>query len=398
MDIVGDWLNLAIRWAHVITGIAWIGSSFYFMWLDSHLEKPEVPQEGVEGELWMVHSGGFYQVSKLDVAPKVMPRTLHWFIWEATFTWITGALLMVVIYYFGAKVFMVDPAVAEISPLAAVGIGVGTIAATWFAYDAFWASPLAEKEEGLCNLISLIVLAALAYFFTRYLSGRAAFVHTGALMGTLMAANVWRRIIPGQHALLAATKAGTTPDPAYGLKAKQRSVHNNYMTLPVLFCMISAHYPMTFGHAWNWAVLLVLFAIGAGIRHYFNLRNSGRGRAGRPFVAAAVVAFLALAFVVSVLPKLGEQASGPKVAFAAVDKIVTKHCTTCHATKPKHESFDAPPKGVVLETPTQIRKWVEKIKKQTVDTRTMPLGNETKMTAEERATLGRWIAQGASVD
>jgi uncharacterized membrane protein len=346
----------------------------------------------------MVHSGGFYQVEKMDVAPKVMPRTLHWFIWEATFTWITGALLMVVVYYLGARVFMIDPAVADLTPLEAIGIGAGTIAVTWFAYDALWASPLAEKEPGLCNLISLVALVAIAYMFTRYLSGRAAFIHTGALMGTIMAANVWRRIIPGQRALVAATKAGTTPDPAYGLKAKQRSVHNNYMTLPVLFTMISAHYPMTYGHAWNWAILLALFVIGASIRHYFNMRNVGRERAGLPFVAAGVVAFLALAFVVSVLPKLSSQASGPKVAFAAVDKIVSKHCIMCHAAKPRHEGFDKPPKNVTFETPTQIRRWVEAIRKQSVDTKTMPLGNETKMTADERATLGRWIAQGASIE
>jgi uncharacterized membrane protein len=398
MELVGDWLNLAIRWAHIITGIAWIGSSFYFMWLDSHLEKPDAPREGIEGELWMVHSGGFYQVEKIDVAPKVMPRTLHWFVWEATFTWITGALLLVVVYYLGARVFMIDPAVADLTPVTAIAIGAGTIAVTWFAYDALWASPMAEKEPGLCNVISLVALVAIAYMFTRYLSGRAAFIHTGALMGTIMAANVWRRIIPGQRALVAASRAGTTPDPAYGIKAKQRSVHNNYMTLPVVFTMISSHYPMTYGHPWNWVILLALFVIGAAIRHYFNMRNAGRERAGLPFAAAGVIAFLALAFVVSVLPRLQDQASGPKVAFAAVDKIVGKHCIMCHAAKPKHEGFDKPPKNVTLETPAQIRRWVEAIKKQAVDTTTMPLGNETKMTAGERATLGRWIAQGASVE
>ena len=396
--VIGDWLNLAIRWAHIITGVAWIGSSFYFMWLDSHLEKPEQPKEGIEGELWMVHSGGFYQVEKIDVAPKVMPKTLHWFVWEATFTWITGVLLMVVIYYLGAKVFMVDPSVADISPLASVGIGVGAIVVAWFVYDALWASKFADRHLSLMNALSLIALAAITYGFAQVLSGRAAFIHTGALMGTLMAVNVWVRIIPGQRALVTATRAGTTPDPAYGLKAKQRSVHNNYMTLPVIFCMISAHYPMTFGHAWNWAILLALFAIGAGIRHYFNLRNSGRERAGWPFVGVAVIAFLALAFVVSVMPRLQKDAGGPKVAFATVDKIVAKHCVQCHAKKPGHESFEEPPKGVTFETPTQIRKWVEKIKKQAVDTQVMPPGNETKMTKAERQLLGRWIEQGARVE
>ena len=393
-----DWLNLALRWAHIVTGIAWIGSSFYFMWLDAHLEKPAEPRDGVEGEIWMVHSGGFYQVHKINVAPKVMPKTLHWFIWEATFTWITGALLLALVYYLGARVYMIDPEIADIAPATAVAIGVGAIALAWFAYDALWASPLARSQPGLANIISLLALAGFAYGFSQVFSGRAAFIHTGALIGTIMAANVWRRIIPSQRGLVAAAKAGTTPDPQLGIKAKQRSVHNNYLTLPVIFTMISAHYPMTFGHDFNWIILLALFAIGAVVRHSFNLRNTGRKGAGWVAIGASAAAFIAL-IVAAGLPRTGAgEAAKEPVAFAEVKSIVAKHCAACHALKPRNEDFEEAPKGVMLETPAQIKKWAAEIKKQSVDTRVMPLGNESRMTMAERALLGRWIAQGAKIE
>lgn len=399
MEIVfGDWLNLALRWAHVITGIAWIGSSFYFMWLDAHLEKPAEPKDGVEGEIWMVHSGGFYQVHKINVAPKVMPKTLHWFVWEATFTWITGALLLALVYYLGARVYMIDPEIADITPAAAVAIGIGAIAAAWFAYDALWASPLGKNHQALANIISLIALAGFAYGFSQVFSGRAAFIHTGALMGTIMAANVWRRIIPSQQGLVAAAKAGTTPDAQLGIDAKQRSVHNNYLTLPVIFVMISSHYPMTFGHDFNWAVLLALFVIGAVVRHSFNLRNKGRKGAGWAAIGASLAGFVVL-IVAASWPNSGpgETQKAP-VAFAVVSRIVAKHCVACHAKKPSNKDFEEAPKGVMLQTPAQIKKWAAKIKKQAVDTRVMPLGNESGMTMAERALLGRWIAQGAKIE
>ena len=399
MDLaLADWLNLALRWAHIVTGIAWIGSSFYFMWLDAHLEKPAEPREGVEGEIWMVHSGGFYQIHKIDVAPKVMPKTLHWFIWEATFTWITGALLLALVYYLGARVYMIDPEIAEIAPLTAVAIGIGAIALAWFAYDALWASRLARNHQGLANILSLLALAGFAFGFSQVFSGRAAFIHTGALIGTIMAANVWRRIIPSQQGLVDAAKAGTEPDGQLGLKAKQRSVHNNYLTLPVIFTMTSAHYPMTFGHEFNWIILLALFAIGAVVRHTFNLRNMGRKGAGWLAIGASLAGFVVL-IVVAGLPRngAGEAQKGP-VAFAAVNTIVAKHCVSCHALRPKNEDFEEAPKGMMLETPAQIKKWAAKIKKQAVDTKVMPLGNESKMTSAERALLGRWIAQGAKIE
>ena len=399
MDLaLADWLNLALRWAHIVTGIAWIGSSFYFMWLDAHLEKPAEPREGVEGEIWMVHSGGFYQIHKIDVAPKVMPKTLHWFIWEATFTWITGALLLALVYYLGARVYMIDPEIAEIAPLTAVAIGIGAIALAWFAYDALWASPLARNRQGLANILSLLALAGFAFGFSQVFSGRAAFIHTGALIGTIMAANVWRRIIPSQQGLVDAAKAGTEPDGQLGLKAKQRSVHNNYLTLPVIFTMTSAHYPMTFGHEFNWIILLALFAIGAVVRHTFNLRNMGRKGAGWLAIGASLAGFIVL-IVVAGLPRngAGEAQKGP-VVFAAVNTIVAKHCVSCHALRPKNEDFEEAPKGMMLETPAQIKKWAAKIKKQAVDTKVMPLGNESKMTSAERALLGRWIAQGAKIE
>ncbi len=397
---IGDWIGLAIRWAHIITGIAWIGSSFYFVWLDAHLEAPAKHKTGVEGEIWMVHSGGFYEVNKITVVPEVMPKNLHWFVWEATFTWITGALLMVVVYYFGAQIFMVDPNVADISPMAAVAIGAGAIAVAWFAYDFFWATRFAEEHEPAANVLFVIVLVGVSIGFTQVLSGRAAFVHTGALMGTLMAANVWRRIIPAQRALIAARTAGTDPDPSYGLKAKQRSMHNNYMTLPVVFCMFSAHYPMTFTGEYNWLVLLALFAVGAAIRHYFNLAHVGRSREGLAWAASAGMAFVVVAIITSgAFTQQDLDAKGAKkVAFLEVHKVVAKHCVSCHATIPSNRTFDEAPKGVVLQGPAQIQRWAAKIKNQAVDTRAMPLGNTTKMTAAERRILGIWVLQGARLD
>ena len=397
---IADWLSLAIRWAHIITGIAWIGSSFYFVWLDSHLEAPAKHKQGVEGEIWMVHSGGFYEVNKITVVPEAMPKKLHWFVWEATFTWITGALLMVVIYYFGAEMFMVDRNVADISPLAAVAIGVGTIAVAWFAYDFFWATRFADENEPAANALFVVVLVGLTIFFTQVLSGRAAFIHTGALMGTLMAANVWRRIIPAQRALIAARTAGTDPDPAFGKKAKQRSMHNNYMTLPVVFCMFSAHYPMTFRGELNWLILLALFAVGAAIRHYFNLAHIGRGREGLAWAASAGTLFVVVAiFASGAFTQQDLDAKGAKkVAFLEVHKVISKHCVSCHATTPSNRAYDEPPKGVVLTDPAQIRQWAKKIKIQTVDTKAMPLGNTTKMTDAERRILGIWVLQGARLD
>lgn len=395
--IVTEWLNLILRWTHVITGIAWIGSSFFFMWLDSHLTAPETPKAGVEGELWMVHSGGFYQVEKMQLAPSQIPPMLHWFIWEATFTWITGILLLGVVYYLGAGAFLIDPSVADLSPLTAIAIGLGTLAVAWVVYDLLWQSRLAANTA-LAATLSFLLLLGIAYGLTHVFSGRGAFIHVGAMLGTLMAVNVWVRIIPAQRELVRATKAGTALDPALAANAKRRSVHNNYMTLPVIFIMVSNHFPSIYGNPYNWAMLGALFLVGATVRHHFNLRNRGQ-RSLWPIPAAAVVV---LALVFMTLPRSAETtipATGAAaVPFSTVRAIIAKRCQPCHSATPSDSDFTAAPAGIKFDTPAEIAKMAGRINILAVQQHVMPLANRTGMTDAERVLLGRWIAQGAAIN
>ena len=395
-SILSEWVNLVLRWAHIVTGIAWIGSSFLFMWLDSHLEKPEPPRKGVEGELWMTHSGGFYVVEKMDLAPEEVPRTLHWFKWEAAWTWITGFLLLCLMYYYGAEIYLIDREVAELSKPEAIAIGLALLAASWFVYDAFYKSPLRHRGA-VVECIGFALLILVAYGLTHVFSARGAYMHVGAMLGTIMVANVWMIIIPAQQKLVDATKAGTALDARLAFNAKQRSVHNNYMTLPVIFIMISSHYPSTFGHEHAWAVLIVVFIAGALVRHWFNLRNAGRSRIW-PIPASVV---LILAVMYATLPggtMTAEDEDADPVTFAEAYDIVARRCVSCHAAKPSDENFDKPPKNVVFDTAEQIRDQAPKIRAVAVLTRTMPVGNETRMTDEERHVLGRWIAEGAEIE
>lgn len=395
---IADWLNLVIRWLHVITGIAWIGSSFFFNWLDMSLEKPEDKSSKVEGSLWMVHGGGFYNMEKLQLAPDEIPPRLHWVKWEAGFTWISGMLLIALLYWWGAKTFMVDPQIAATDPREAVLLAIAVLFFGWVIYDQLWQSPLAGKGW-LPIIISLVVLAAATWLLSHLLSGRAAFLHIGAMMGTIMVGNVWVRIIPGQQKLVKATEEGRQPDPYDAQNAKRRSTHNNYMTLPVVLLMFSAHYPMTFGHEYNWLVLLALVAIGAGVRHFFNLRNRGIIAAWIPATAAVAMVALAVAIAPSFTKTApeGTVAARDAVPFAVANGIVALRCGGCHAARPTAEGFEAPPKGVMFDTPAQIKAQVEKILQQTIKTRVMPIGNLTNMTDEERGLLGKWIEQGAAI-
>ena len=394
--ILSEWVNLVLRWAHIITGIAWIGSSFLFMWLDSHLEKPDPPRRNVEGELWMTHSGGFYVVEKMDLAPEEVPRALHWFKWEAAWTWITGFLLLCLMYYYGAEIYLIDRNVADLSKPEAIAIGVALLVASWFVYDALYKSPLRHRGATV-ECIGFALLILVTYGLTHVFSARGAYMHVGAMLGTIMVANVWMIIIPAQQKLVDATKAGTALDARLAFNAKQRSVHNNYMTLPVIFIMISSHYPSTFGHEHAWAVLIVVFIAGALVRHWFNLRNEGQSRLWP--IPASVVIILALIYVT--LPggtMTAEDEDADPVTFAEAYDIVAKRCVSCHAAKPSDENFDKPPKNVAFDTAEQIRDQAPKIRAVAVLTRTMPVGNETEMTDEERRVLGRWIAEGAEIE
>ena len=393
-SILSEWINLVLRWTHIVTGIAWIGSSFLFMWLDSHLEKPDPPRKGVEGELWMTHSGGFYVVEKMDLAPEEVPRTLHWFKWEAAWTWISGFLLLCLMYYYGAEIYLIDRAVADLSKPEAIAIGIALLAVSWFVYDTLYKSRLRHRGATL-ECIGFALLILVAYGLTHVFSARGSYVHVGAMLGTIMVANVWMIIIPSQQKLVDATKAGAALDPRLAFNAKQRSVHNNYMTLPVIFIMISSHYPSTFGHDFGWAVLIVVFIAGALVRHWFNLRNAGQGRIWP--IPAAVVIMLVLVYATLPGGTMTDEDADP-VTFAEAYDIVAKRCVSCHAAKPIDENFDKPPKNVVFDTAEQIRNQAPKIRAVAVLTRTMPVGNETKMTDEERRVLGRWIAEGAEIE
>ncbi|MFN3201340.1 MAG: urate hydroxylase PuuD [Bradymonadia bacterium] len=386
-----EWIELLVRWIHVITGVSWIGASFYFNWLNHHMRPPEEPREGVGGDLWAVHGGAFYQVTKYTVAPERLPKVLHWFKYEAYFTWISGFTLLLLVYHLGAGGLLIDPSVAELSQGAATAIGLGTLAVGWVIYDLMCKSPLGKSNLGLF-FVGFGLVAGAAVGLCQVFSGRGAYIHVGALIGTIMAANVFFVIIPGQKKMVDAMIKGEEPDPAYGKAGAQRSLHNNYFTLPVLFIMVSNHYPMTFGHAYNWAVLIALSLISAGVRHWFNLR--GQGHKNVWILPVAAGAMVALALVSA--PKAADD--GPPVSFAEAKLIINTRCSPCHSAQPTQPGFVSPPGGIVYDTPEQIQRMAGRIHAQAVSAKVMPPGNLTGITDAERAALGRWIRAGANID
>ena len=396
-----EWLNLIVRWLHLITGIAWIGASFYFVWLDNNIRPPapgsELAGKGVSGELWAVHGGGFYNPQKYLVAPQQLPAHLHWFKWEAYSTWLSGFAMLFIVYYFNASAMMTDRSVADITSLQAVGIGLGTLIFGWAVYDALCRSPLGKQEGLLGGLMYFFIIAA-AFVLSKLLSGRAAYIHVGAMMGTMMVGNVLMVIIPGQRRMVSAMLAGLAPDPVHGQRAKQRSVHNNYFTLPVLFIMISNHYAMTYSHAYNWLVLAAIIAAGVLIRHFFNLRH--RGRTDWRFPIAGSVILLAVAVAIAPPPAPRALAAAPaqtdgSADFSRVQAILEQRCVTCHAAQPTQSGFAAAPAGIMLQTPDQIHRNAAKIYQQAVQLKAMPLANLTHITEAERAVIGRWFEDGA---
>jgi uncharacterized membrane protein len=392
-----EWVGLAVRWAHLIAGIAWIGSSFYFIWLDSHLEPadPARAEPDLEGSLWMVHSGGFYEVQRKKIGPGRMPKVLHWFKWEAMITGLTGCALLGLVYYSTRGLYLVDPAVSGLSPLAATGLGIGLLVAGWFVYDALWQT-VGTRSERAATVVSLLLLAAVALFATRTFSGRGAFIHVGALMGIIMVVNVWARILPAQSAMIRATDEGRTPDFGNSVKAKNRSVHNSYMTFPVLLLMISNHFPGTWGARQGALVLLLLIAIGMLARYLMIGKSKRKHWALAPMAAA----FAVVVALTQPIPLAGAQAApanaqGPAPSYGEVQAVVLARCVACHATSPRIASFGAAPGGVNFEVPGTLHRYARRIQERVVETRTMPLGNMTLMTEDERALLARWIAHGA---
>lgn len=391
-----EWLNLAIRWLHVTAGIAWIGASFYFIWLDAHLVPPTKGE--ASGELWAVHGGGFYHNQKYQVAPAHMPDDLHWFKWEAYWTWISGFSLLVLVYYVGAQSFLIDPAKPLLSVHQAIAVGIGSLAISWLVYDGLCRSPLA-KNDRLLGIVWFGCLVGAAAGLDQVFASRAAYLHVGAMIGTAMVGNVFFVIIPNQRKVVADLLAGRQPDPALGKTAKQRSLHNNYMTLPVLFIMISHHYPMTYGAQRPWLVLALLGATGVAVRHVFNLRH--RGRNTEPTMALAVLlAFISVTYVTvekgGAAQVAGDSAaaSGPVVHWADVQPLFSRHCSGCHSLHPVNPAFTAPPLGIILDSYEHVSALAPRIRGVAVDAQIMPLGNTTHMTPAERAKIGQWIAQG----
>ena len=388
-----DWVSLLLRWTHLIVGIAWIGSSFFFVWLDLSLRKREGGDPSVQGEAWMVHGGGFYFTEKYMNAPDRMPPDLHWFKYEAYFTWITGFLLLAVIYYWGAESFLIDPDVMELSPWQAIGISVALLAAGWIAYDLLCRSPIGQNTALLAISVFILTVGS-AWIFQQLFSGRGAYVHAGAAIGTMMAANVFFIIIPNQKKTVAALMAGNAPDAIWGKQAKQRSTHNNYLTLPVLLMMVSSHYPMTYGHDQAWIIFGGIVILGGVIRDFFNTHNAG-GHGMAIYWQWPFATLLVLGLIWFSSPVTGPIGEDEEV-ISSTDAlaIVQTRCITCHSAKPSHADFEKAPGGMKFDTLADIRTHSAKILAQAVLSKSMPLGNETKMTLDERKNLGLWIRSG----
>lgn len=389
-----DWISLIVRWLHMITGIAWIGASFYFIWLDNSLEDPPrwKKDKGIKGDLWAIHGGGIYEVAKYHGAPEAMPANLHWFKWEAYSTWLTGMVLLFVIYYLGAESYLIDPRVAELGAAQAIGIGVGAIVGSWLVYTLLCLSPLARNGLALGTLL-LLLGGVLAWGLTSVFSGRGAYIHFGAVIGTIMVGNVFSVIMPGQRKLVAALGRGEAPDPAWGARAKLHSTHNTYLTLPLLFIMISNHYPMTYGHELNWVVLMAIVVITALSRQYFVLRHF---KVNRPaLLGGAMAATLVLAVWMAPKP-VSTAVEIPATALAPkAHSIIRERCASCHAAEPTDEVFTIAPGGVMLDTVEQMVQWAPRIKARSIDSHDMPFMNKTGMTDEERAVVAQWIGSGA---
>ncbi|WP_028694453.1 urate hydroxylase PuuD [Pseudomonas cremoricolorata] len=433
-----EWLNLSIRWVHMITGVAWIGASFYFVWLENNLDRRQ-PREGLSGDLWAIHGGGIYHLEKYKLAPPQMPENLHWFKWEAYFTWMSGIALLCVVFYWNPTLYLLAPG-STLSGAEGVAIGIGSLIAGWFIYDLLCDSPLGKRPMLLGAVLFVLIIAA-CWGFSLVFSGRGAYLHTGAIIGTIMVGNVFRIIMPAQRQLVAAIAENKTPDPLLPAKGLLRSRHNNYFTLPVLFIMISNHFPSTYGSQYNWLILAGIAVAAVLIRHYFNTRHASNKYAWT--LPAGALAMICLAYVTGPkpLPTAPEQAAGEiryqplpatavggksaaehraeqaaqaaaapaqapadasapasAEAFTQVHEIIQQRCTVCHSATPTSPLFSTAPGGVLFDTPEQMHAQAARIQAQAVASQIMPLGNITQMTSDERKLVGDWIAKGAPLD
>nr|WP_281354593.1 urate hydroxylase PuuD [Pseudomonas akapageensis] len=432
-----EWLNLSVRWVHMITGVAWIGASFYFVWLENNLNRVN-PKDGLSGDLWAIHGGGIYHLEKYKLAPPKMPENLHWFKWEAYFTWMSGIALLCVVFYSNPTLYLLAPG-STLSGAEGIAIGVGSLIAGWFIYDFLCDSPLG-KRPALLGLVLFVLVIAACFGFSQVFSGRGAYLHTGAIIGTIMVGNVFRIIMPAQRQLVAAIEANQTPDPVLPAKGLLRSRHNNYFTLPVLFIMISNHFPSTYGSQYNWLILAGIAVAAVLVRHYFNTRHESNKYAWTLPVGA--LSMICLAYVTGPAPmpsapeqaaakieyqplpetaqggkraseKAAEQAAAPAApatapaaeqapvaamddaGFNKIHSVIQERCAVCHSAKPTSPLFSTAPAGIMFDTPQQIQQLAPRIQAQAVASQVMPLGNITKMTQQERDMIGAWIAKGA---
>jgi len=391
-----EWANLIVRWLHIVYGVAWIGASFYFIFLENALERERVPSE-LSGNIWAIHGGGIYYLEKYKTAPKQLPPYLHWFKWDSYLTWVTGLLLLIIVYYADPKTSLLAPG-STLSGSVGVLIALGSLVAAWFIYVGLSRTRLLYRPD-LFLLVGAVLVALVAYLLLLIFSGRAVFIHIGAMIGTIMAGNVFFVIIPSQKKLIQAAQRGETLDPAFVNWVQLRSRHNNYLTLPVLFTMISNHFPATYASGLNWLILVLLFVAGVAVRHFINVTEK---RHHQTLIQGGAMPYLLVLAAVVVLgafyltaPKKTVEAGAPLVSFSQVQPIVQQQCAVCHAAKPTQPGFASAPAGVMLDTPERIVAYAARIKNVTVDREYMPLGNITGMTKEQRKLLGDWIAQGA---
>jgi uncharacterized membrane protein len=396
---LNELLDALFRWAHLIAGIMWIGNSMLFNWLDRNLEKQASLGQLSQGKIFMVHSGAFYDVEKKLLAPGELPDTLHWFKWQNLTTWLTGISLLVIVYYMNGAAFLVDPSVHDVGPTIAITLSICSLFTAWIIYDGLWRT-LGEVRPNLATAFSIAILFGSIYGFAHVFSGRAAYIQTGVLIGTIMTGNVWMIIVPSQRALIEATKSGKEQDPALSLGAKQRSIHNNYLTFPLLFMMISNHVPAATSHHLNWLILILVMIGGAGVRHFMNIRYLGAGK------QLTTTAWLAPAFAMGAIAVAGFMVISridpkPKfgidhpVSFARAQEIIGTRCLRCHSLHPSDETFKAPPINVMFDTPEQIRVMAPRIKYRAYDLANMPFNNKTGISDMERAELAAWVDGGA---
>ncbi len=399
MSTSWELLDLVARWVHVIAAIMWVGNSLLFNWMDRSLLKTPGPGQTQKpsGTIWLLHSGGFYYVEKTLLEGEKMPDRVHWFMWQAYTTWISGTLLLIIVYYAGGRALLADPSVADLTHWQAVLIGVGAIVLAISVYDLAQ-NRIAPRAAGIAVAIWLTTLIGISIALTQLLSGRAAFIHVGAMLGSIMASNVGSTIVPSQKALVASVAGGGAGSQALSDRAKRVSIHNNYFTFPVIVLMLSSHFPAVYGHRWNWLLLIILAAGGAGVRHVLNIRWTYS--AWKPALAAAIAAtVVALLGILSVKHPAAEltSATGP-VTFEEVRHVIDQRCAVCHSSRPTDVSFGQVPGNVMFDTPQQIMTHAQRISERAVVSRTMPPGNKTGITESERALLGRWVNAGATVD